>query len=486
MNVLRYYCSGKLYSFQAATPQVLLNAKPKAMAARAGPGARSMRSSLASLGTMAVSQGERFTNLFHGFNKGEALVSMPKGSPQMVIPTETLVVEGASKAEIKRLRDERGLTVLREGTQGKLLLKAPEGGEIGVRQVFEAARATFERGYVRSAHPNFVRAMPHIKPAAAGGSPLWNHTNDGNPGVPGADVAALAAWTITRGKPAIRVAVLDEGVDTSHPALKPAVVAEQDFVDHNPNARPDGDDAHGTACAGIIVSRDAATPGLAPQCSLVAIRIAKGDGNEGWVFDDFQTADAIDWAWDVGRADVLSNSWGGGPPVDVITNAFERARVKGRGGKGCVVVIASGNENGAISFPGTLTNVLCVGASSPWDERKSPTSKDGENWWGSNFGPNLDLVAPGVKIATTDIRGGAGYSTKNFVTTFNGTSSATPHAAAGAALILSAVPALSERKVREVVQASADRLSYNKNGAWHKEVGWGRLNLFAGLRLARR
>src|SRR5262249_10602285 len=211
------------------------------------------------------------------------------------------------------------------------------------------------------------------------------------------------------GKAEVRVAVLDEGVDVEHPALKPAVVDQKDFVDDNPTAAPDGDDAHGTACAGIIVSRDAAYAGLAPQCSLVAVRIAKGDGADGWVFDDFKTADAIDWAWKEGKADVLSTSWGGGPPVDAITNAFNRARTKGRGNKGAVVVIAAGNSNGAIEYPATLPDVLTVGASNPWDERKSPTSKDGENWWGSCFGPELSLLAPGVKIATADIRGAAGY-----------------------------------------------------------------------------
>src|SRR5262249_17587258 len=161
--------------------------------------------------------------------------------------------------------------------------------------------------------------------------------------------------------------------------------------------------------------------------------------------------------------------WGGGPPVDVISRAFERARTKGRGGKGCVLAIATGNSNkSSINYPATLPNVLAVGASSPWDERKSPTSKDGENWWGSNFGPELSLLAPGVKIATTDIQGAAGYGPGNFMTNFNGTSSATPHVAAAAALILSLVPGLTEQRVREIINASADRLT--ATGKWDKFV----------------
>ena len=149
-----------------------------------------------------------------------------------------------------------------------------------------------------------------------------------------------------------------------------------------------------------------------------------------------------------------------------------------------MVAVATGNSDGPVTYPATLPDVLAVGASSPWDERKSRTSRDGETWWGSCFGPELSLLAPGVRIATTDIRGASGYGSGDFVTDFNGTSSATPHVAAAAALILSLVPALTEKKVRDAITASADRLA--ANGRWDRFVGWGRLNIFAALRLARK
>jgi subtilisin family serine protease len=418
--------------------------------------------------------------------RGESstLIVMPKsGVGAIVIPTATMIVDGATKSERKKLLGE-GLEVITEGEEGKLLLRGQLEGIAGIQRIAELARDAVERGNVKSAHPNFMRVPLKVKPSAAGNQPLWHQSNDGNPGIIGADVAAHAAWTITRGNGNIRVAVLDEGVDPSHPALSSAIVDQKDFVDGNPTAMPDGDDAHGTACAGIICARSTSFPGLANECSLIGVRIAKGDGNDGWIFDDFQTADAIDWSWKVAKADVLSNSWGGGAPSPAITNAFQRAQLKGRGNKGCIIVIASGNENSSVGYPGTLPFVLTVGATTPFDVRQSPTAKGGENWWGSNFGPELDIVAPGVKIATTDIRGAAGYQNGDFTKTFNGTSSATPIVAAAAALILSVRPDLKESRVREILQATADRLTVN--GGRNNEVGWGRVNLYTALRLARR
>jgi subtilisin family serine protease len=481
MAWIEFYAGGKLRRLTAQLAKKL--SAPKTSGAK--PGGAEMSGGAGPMVARAMhAQSDRLESLFHGGSEGSRLISISKSHDAAILPTATLIVEGANKTELKKLRNDLGLVVVDEGSEGKVLLRAPEGGEDGVRQAAAAAKQIFESGNVVAAHPNFVRVMKQIKPSAAGGQPLWNHLNSGNPGVPSADVAAPAAWILTRGVPEVRVAVLDEGVDTEHPALSGAVVADKDFVAGNKTSMPDGNDAHGTACAGIISSRDSTTPGLAPKCSLVAIRIAKGDGGDGWVFDDFKTADAIDWAWKEAKADVLSNSWGGGPPVDAISRAFDRARTRGRAGKGCVIAIAAGNTDQSIQFPATIPEVLAVGASNPWDERKSRTSQDGENWWGSCFGPELSLLAPGVKIATTDIRGAAGYAPGDFMTSFNGTSSAAPHVAAAAALILSLNPELTEKRVREILIASVDRLT--PNGKWDKFVGWGRLNIFAALRLARR
>ncbi len=427
----------------------------------------------------------RMKTRFRAFSETDALVAPAEPGETTIVPTETVAIDSARKSDLQWLRRKHGMVVVDEGSHGKALMRVPDEATNPVQHAADAALALQRRGGPAAAHPNFLRVVQRTPlPEASPGAPQWALDNPGQPGLIGADVHALAAWTVTTGDTDIRVAVLDEGVDTKHAFLKPALVAEKDFVDGNSTAMPDGDDAHGTSCAGIVLSRNSDVIGVAPNVSLVAARIAKSDGHGMWIFDDFATADAIDWCWDQSKADVLSNSWGGGPPAPVITRAFGRARKKGRGGRGAVVVIAAGNNNGPVSYPGSLDEVVTVGASNQWDKRKSPNSQDGENWWGSNFGKGLDLMAPGVAIATADITGARGYSPSRTTDTFNGTSSATPFVAGAAALILTAKPELHERRVGELLKETADSLTGSKR--WDSKTGYGRLNAYAAVRAARR
>ena len=483
MKALRYYSNGKKLKCSLIPTGVV----------HAGHGR--MRPDPLTTAALVGDSTKRLSDLYGSYSEAEPLVIDQPNTRLTLLATETMIVEGASKAELKVLRSQYGLEVIREGLFGKTLLRnASEGGAKATRDIFENALEIQERGNVRAAHPNFIRLFVHTQRKPSSNTvtetdPWWHHLNDGTTGIRGADTATRAAWTIHRGNPDIRVAILDEGVDAGHPDLKAAVVAEHDAVDGHDTAMPDGNDAHGTACAGIVGGRGVRYPGIS-ACSLVAVRIAKGDGRGNWVFDDFATSDAIDWAWQEGKADVLSNSWGGGPPVDAITNAFERARVRGRDRKGAVIVIAAGNLDGRIGFPGSLPNVLCVGASNEWDERKSPTSRDGERNWGSCHGRELSLVAPGVHIATTDISGRAGYGPGDHYLTFNGTSSATPQVAAAAAIVLSVAPKLTEKQVREIITGEATRMNgagqLDPQGGWNEEMGWGRLDIHAALRRALR
>jgi hypothetical protein len=131
----------------------------------------------------------------------------------------------------------------------------------------------------------------------------------------------------------------------------------------------------------------------------------------------------------------------------------------------------------------SISGLLAVGASNEWDQRKSKTSLDGENWWGSNYGPEVDIVAPGVHIYTTDIMGTTGYGGGNYVNNFNGTSSATPHVAGVAALILSVDPGVRGWEVEDILKLTARDLETPGRDQF---TGFGRVDARAALEAASR
>ena len=337
------------------------------------------------------------------------------------------------------------------------------------------------------AEPDFVTVGKHVSPS------LSRQTGPANTDPRAGEQYAIEitkarqAWQLQQGSPDITIAILDEGVDSDHKDLAASIQGTFDGVDNDTFQEPNPWDAHGTACAGLaaaIHNNTKGIKGIAGGCSIFGIRIAySARPGDGWTARNSWIVRAIDWAWQNG-ADVLSNSWGGGSPSTAINNAFERARTQGRNGLGCVSVVAAGNDSGPVSYPGSLPTVLTVSASNEYDEFKTKTSRDGENWWGSNFGPEIDIAAPGVHNLTTDIAGESGYSAGDYAD-FNGTSSATPIVAGAAALVLSAEPELGEEEVRERLKNTADQVGAQpyQNGR-NDQFGDGRLNVLAALQLS--
>jgi len=332
----------------------------------------------------------------------------------------------------------------------------------------------------------------------------WSHTNTGSAiqynGVPGTDMKVQQAWNISTGT-GIKVAVLDEGVDTGHADLKANLL--QGFNCLTGTAGP-GDGrplgtarAHGTNCTGIIAAianNNIGIAGVAPDSKIIPINLSAADGT----FTSYANiAAGFDYAWQNG-ADVISDSWGGGSPSSIIEDAINRAVTLGRGGKGSVVLFASGNNNAALSYPAVLDNVISVGGVNMCGQRKSPAtvSCDGETW-GASFGTGLDVVAPCVKIASTDLSGSAGYNTAagaagDYFLRFNGTSSATPGTAGVVALILAANSNLTVSQVRNILEGTCDKLplySYGMvtgqpNGTWNNETGYGLVDAFSAVQTA--
>lgn len=344
------------------------------------------------------------------------------------------------------------------------------------------------------ATPDFIRFLtPMFTPNDEFYSDQWAMENSGRANQTGtrdADIDAGEAWEISEGDPETVIAIIDEGVELTHEDLNDKIVGNFSVFRRDQDANPNrSTDAHGTACAGIAAAETnngIGIAGVCPNCSLLPVQIAFSRINGAWVIRDSWTADAIIWAVDNG-ADVLSNSWGGGWASNQINSAINYAVTEGRGGLGSVVLFAAGNENRRVTYPATNPSVIAVGASSPCDERKSPTSCDGEDWWGSNHGSELDVIAPGVKWWSTDLTGSDGYDVGNYFSSMNGTSSATPAAAGVAALILSYKPCLSSIQVQDILQGSAeDQVGDPEEDVmgWDEYMGWGRINAHNALVLA--
>ncbi len=353
---------------------------------------------------------------------------------------------------------------------------------------FAVCDRLFKTADVEYAEPDFVTIKRH--------TPRSPFSESGPDPLAGRQYAARitraeAAWELIEGRPDIRIAILDEGVDTQHEDLAEAVAGSYDAVDDDAYQEPNPWDGHGTACAGLaaaIPGNALGIRGIGGGCSLLAARIAFSEHEDGgWISRDSWVQRAIDWAWENG-ADVISNSWGGGLPSTGITNAFERARTRGRGGKGCVIVVAAGNDDGPVNYPGTSPHVLTVSASNEYDEPKTKFSRDGEMWWGSNYGPEVDVAAPGVHNVTTDISGWKGYNKTaagNYYYSFNGTSSSAPIVAGAAALMLCANPHLTEGDVRRMIAETADKVGPEPyHGGRNDRMGYGRLNVLGAVRAA--
>jgi subtilisin family serine protease len=293
--------------------------------------------------------------------------------------------------------------------------------------------------------------------------------------------AGTTGWDISTGVAAVVVCVLDEGCDLTHPDLQfstPGI----NLGTMMPDGSPTGN--HGTACAGIVAAtynNALGVSGVAGNSRIMPVAF------QNWT--DTEVAAGITWAT-VNGARIISmsfgwNAWSHAIIDPAIQNAFNTD---------VVMCVATHNHNGPITYPATNPLVIAVGASDEIDNRKTPASPDGENWWGSNFGAEISVVAPGVHIPTTDRQGADGYNTAagvagDYALTFNGTSSATPHVAGMAALIRSAYPTLSNVQVRAIIERTTEKVGVvayadvpgHFNGTWNQEMGYGRVNVFRAL-----
>jgi len=308
-------------------------------------------------------------------------------------------------------------------------------------------------------------------------------------GVAGADIRALDAWQRCAGSNSLLLAVADTGIDPAHPDLggampdgTPRIAFAANLTGLEPADAVSDSFGHGTTVAGVMAARTGDGPhfdslGVAGVCG------GDGRGNAGCRIvpmkispfhsgyaSSYVIAAAMLYAAAVG-ARAMNLSYAGDGPSRLERLAMHQALTHG-----CVVVAAAGNRG----YPGGV-NVqypaayaadglgIQVGASDESDRRTE---------W-SSYGPDMDLVAPGVDVWTTFMTypSAAGVSYPGYVAT-GGTSLAAPFVTGAVGLLAAARPELIDTDFRHVLRESAHDIG---DPGVDAKTGWGRLDAAAAL-----
>lgn len=315
--------------------------------------------------------------------------------------------------------------------------------------------------------------LPSLLPQDPSFARLWGMRNLGQSdssnrrGAVGADIDANNAWAITTGSRNVIVAVVDSGVDYKHPDLKanmwsmPGQPNVHGYNAINNSLDPMDDNNHGTHVAGTIGAvgdNDVGVAGVNWKVSIMGIKFLDADGSG----DLAAAIKGIDWARQNG-AQVMNNSWGGGPFSQNLLDAIKRAR-----DAGILFVAAAGNTSGghnndsSPSYPASynLDNVISVASTNNLDQLSSF----------SHYGVrSVHLAAPGENIYST-------FPNSRYES-ISGTSMATPHVTGAAALLLAKESQLSYLEVKSRLLNSADRIAALKS----KTQTGARLNIYKAL-----
>lgn len=259
----------------------------------------------------------------------------------------------------------------------------------------------------------------------------------------------------------VTVAVADSGVDAKHPDLKGVIAEYKNFLKGEGAKDYAG---HGTHVSGIIAAAMNNGVGVAGLCMAKLLVMKVLPDRVEWDAAAYYRA----LAYCIGRARVLNLSLGAEEfdpgERDVIADLID---------EGIVVVAAMGNEfeeGNPTEYPAALPGVCAVGATDHADRRGGF----------SNTGKHIALSAPGVAIVSTTptytyANGKSDYDS------WDGTSMATPHVSAAAALLIAKQPELKPSQVIKKLQQAADKVPGMKKRP-NTAVGWGRLNIAKALR----
>lgn len=325
--------------------------------------------------------------------------------------------------------------------------------------VVEALRADPS---VELVEPNFIITRAQATPDDARFAEQWALQSTGQSGgQPGSDVGAVAAWSVTTGSPSTVVAVIDSGIDFTHPDLR---LNQWTNTREKDKGRAKDDDrngytddlngwdwvtgsgivrdaqGHGTAIAGVIAAQGGNQVGIAGvmwRAGLMSLRVLDATGTG----DVASAVEAIDYAAAMG-ARVINCSWGTEGESQALRDAIHRA-----GQRGVLVVTSAGNGgrdiDGTPYYPSSfdLPNLIAVASSDQFDNL-APFSN-----WGAT---RVAVAAPGVDVLTTKM--GGGYWT------VSGTSASAPLVAGIAGLVNTAHPGAGAADVRRAIVEGARRV----------------------------
>ena len=259
---------------------------------------------------------------------------------------------------------------------------------------------------------------------------------------------ATGAWNIAQGA-GVKVAVIDTGVNYNHEDLSANYAGGVNFTYEGDEEDPMDGHGHGTHVAGIIAAarNGKGVVGVAPKAKIYAVKVLTSDGHG----DRSAVISGIEWATEHGM-NVINMSLGSTQMTVAQRTAIQEATARG-----IIVVCSAGNRGptGVMSYPGLFPETIAVAASDKFDKVASFSSR----------GPEVDVIAPGVRIYSTLHNGEYGYK--------SGTSMAAPHVSGLAALAISA--GNPSKKVRQLIQDNTIRLpnlTENEQGRGLANAAW--------------
>tara|TARA_B100001996_G_scaffold344831_1_gene300840 strand:- start:1688 stop:3292 length:1605 start_codon:yes stop_codon:yes gene_type:complete len=319
----------------------------------------------------------------------------------------------------------------------------------------------------------------------------WSHNNDGSfaNSTIDADIDSPAAWALTQGDPNLIVAILDSGVKLDHPEFSGRIWLNENEIQNgtdtdsnnyiddinggwdfaNNDNDPTDDHGHGTNVSGIAMASGNNNIGYAGVNWNSKMMVCKilDDQNSGYYS---WWAEAIYYAVDNG-ASVINMSVGGNSSSTLLSEAIDYAY-----NNNISVVVSTGNQNSSIQYPAKYSNSFAIGSTDPDDTRSAPFFWDSNS--GSNYGPELDFVAPG-----NFIYGLNHLSNTNYNYYWGGTSQAAPHVAGLISLLISEVPSLTPENIREILINSSEDLIGDESdtSGFDEFYGNGRINAYEAL-----